>query len=136
MRKRVIKLLKSYYSITSNIDVRIDICTRLVLRMLDEDETVKVGSDGTCPANDSQSLKDLATKSLEELWFSVPQASAIKIKTQSSSTSTESKAQLLAKVSVIMGVSGSFRDRQSPLEDVLHKIVSNAENVDALDLKG
>ena len=70
---------------------------------------------------------------MEELWFSVTQSSAYR--GHSFSGSPESRGQLLAKVSVLMGVSGNFRDRQSPLEDVLYKIVSNAENAVALNLK-
>lgn len=42
VRKRVIKLLKVFYSVTNDTNRKIDICTKLVLRMLDEDETVKV----------------------------------------------------------------------------------------------
>lgn len=42
VRKRVIKLLKVFYSVTDDTSRKIDICTKLVLRMLDEDETVKV----------------------------------------------------------------------------------------------
>jgi len=54
VRKRVIKLLKSFYGVTDDNSRRIDIATRLVVpRMLDEDETVK----------------DLAIKTIEELWF-------------------------------------------------------------------
>ncbi|KAG6862886.1 radiation sensitive protein rad9, partial [Termitomyces sp. T159_Od127] len=51
VRKRVIKLLKSFYSVTEDTTRRIDIATRIVLRMLDEDETVR----------------DLALKTIEEL---------------------------------------------------------------------
>jgi hypothetical protein len=42
VRKRVIKLFKSIYSVESSNDRKIDMCARLVLRMLDEDDTVKV----------------------------------------------------------------------------------------------
>lgn len=38
----MIKLLKSFYAITGDMDRKIDICTKIVLRMLDEDDTVKV----------------------------------------------------------------------------------------------
>ena len=50
VRKRVIKLLKSFYA--SQMRTVVDIATQLVLRMLDEDETVK----------------DLAIKPIEDLW--------------------------------------------------------------------
>lgn len=48
--------------------------------------------------------------------------------------SFEKKSLLLTKVSVIMGVSGNFKDRQSPLEDMLHNIVSDEKAVDASSL--
>ncbi|TDL22099.1 hypothetical protein BD410DRAFT_770589 [Rickenella mellea] len=103
VRKRVIKLLKSFYGVTEDLNRRVDISTRLVLRMLDEDDTVK----------------DLAVKTLEELWFSNTSSS------KALADTPEAKQQMASKVSVIMGVSGNFKDRQSPLEDVLHKIVTD-----------
>ncbi|KAG6336273.1 hypothetical protein ID866_2827 [Astraeus odoratus] len=116
VRKRVIKLLKQYYGVVEDLDRRIDIGTKLVLRMLDEDDTVK----------------DLAIKTIEELWFQnvVPQAVPSRARLPSSSTQPHDKAALLCKVSVIMGTSAFFKDRQSPLEDLLHKIISNQSSND------
>ncbi|KAF5376813.1 hypothetical protein D9757_008902 [Collybiopsis confluens] len=110
VRKRVIKLLKAFYNVSDSVQRQTDISTKLVLRMMDEDDTVK----------------DLAIKSLEELWFpSSMQALPSALKgSKSTSTSNES---LQNKVAVIMAVSASFRDRQSPLEDLLHKIMSAKE---------
>lgn len=42
VRKRVIKLFKSIYLCEVSVTRKIDMCHRLVLRMLDEDDTVKV----------------------------------------------------------------------------------------------
>ena len=42
VRKRVIKLLRTFYSVSGQNERRVDICTKLVLRMNDEDDTVKV----------------------------------------------------------------------------------------------
>ncbi|KIK26649.1 hypothetical protein PISMIDRAFT_94435 [Pisolithus microcarpus 441] len=111
VRKRVIKLLKQYYGVTEDMNRRIDISTKLVLRMLDEDDTVR----------------DLAVKTIEELWFqsSALQTSPSKSRLHSTTTQLQDKVALLGKVSVIMGVSAFFKDRQSPLEDVLHKIIAN-----------
>jgi cohesin loading factor subunit SCC2 len=53
VRKRVIKLLRAFYDVTADRERRIDICSRIVLRMTDEDDGVK----------------DLAVKAVEELWF-------------------------------------------------------------------
>ena len=110
VRKRVIKLLKSFYGVTRDSEQQTDIATRLVLRMLDEDDTVK----------------ELAIKTLEELWFPtvVPLQSALKSK---SVNNVDDKSALLGKVSVIMAVSGHFKDRQSPLEEVLHKIMAGRQ---------
>lgn len=80
--------------------------------MLDEDDTVK----------------DLAIKTIEELWFPPsPLPSAMKGRPNAASSNTQDKAALLSKVAVIMGTSANFKDRQSPLEDVLHKIMADKE---------
>jgi cohesin loading factor subunit SCC2 len=42
---------------------------------------------------------------------------------------------LLLKVAVIMGVSGNFKDRQSPLEEILHRIMIEKEEGDASHLR-
>lgn len=119
VRKRVIKLLKSFYGVTDDNSRRIDIATRLVLRMLDEDETVK----------------DLAIKTLEELWFPpLALASALKSKTAAPSSNSHDKTALLSKVAVIMGTSANFNDRQSPLEDILHKIMVDKDGNEASSL--
>lgn len=117
VRKRVIKLLKQYYGVIEDLSRRIDICTKLVLRMLDEDDTVK----------------DLAVKTIEELWFSNSLGQAAPNSKSRLSSQPQNKAPLLDKVSVIMGVSVFFKDRQSPLEDLLHKIISN-QNANDLPL--
>ncbi|EJF61054.1 hypothetical protein DICSQDRAFT_170603 [Dichomitus squalens LYAD-421 SS1] len=101
VRKRVIKLLKAYYSVTEDRSARIDICTRIVLRMLDEDDTVK----------------DLAVKNMEELWFT---NAVLAVK-----STQDGKMELLTKVAIIMGVAAQFKDKQSPLEDLLHRIMAD-----------
>ncbi|KAI9448916.1 sister chromatid cohesion C-terminus-domain-containing protein [Russula earlei] len=122
VRKRVIKLLRAFYGVTDDIKRRTDICTKLVLRMFDEDDTVK----------------DLSIKTLEELWFTstVSQSALQKLRNGTQVPDQHDKTQLLNKVSVIMGVAASFRDRQSPLEDVLYKIMSSKDEVDAGQLHG
>jgi cohesin loading factor subunit SCC2 len=97
---------------------RVDIATRLVIRMMDEDESVK----------------DLAIKTIEELWFPpVPLPSAIKSR-GSMSSNTQEKSALLSKVAIIMATSANFKDRQSPLEDVLHKIIAEKEGHEGASL--
>lgn len=112
VRKRVIKLLKSFYAVTQNSAHHIDICTRLVLRMFDEDDSVK----------------DLAIKAIEELWFHDTTLE------KKSVPGNEDKSALLSTVAVIMGVSATFKDRQSPLEDLLHSIMAgkNADETSSL----
>jgi cohesin loading factor subunit SCC2 len=113
----VIKLLRAFHGVTDDIKRRTDICTKLVLRMFDEDDTVK----------------DLSIKTLEELWFSsvMSQPALQKLRGGGQGRPVlDDKVQLLNKVSVIMGVAANFRDRQSPLEDVLHKIMASKEDTE------
>ncbi|EDR13190.1 uncharacterized protein LACBIDRAFT_292430 [Laccaria bicolor S238N-H82] len=118
VRKRVIKLLKSFYAVTDDNARRVDIATRLVIRLMDEDESVK----------------DLAIKTIEELWFPpVPLPSALKSR-GSTSSNTQDKSALLSKVAIIMATSANFKDRQSPLEDVLHKIIAEKEGHEGASL--
>ena len=81
--------------------------------MLDEDDTVK----------------DLAIKTLEDLWFTDTPAVA-KPKSLTPLGNSD-KPDLFMKVSVIMGVSANFKDRHSPLEDLLHKLMSDKNGADA-----
>jgi cohesin loading factor subunit SCC2 len=108
VRKRVIKLLKGLYATITDTPRQVDIATRLVLRMADEDDSVK----------------DLAIKTVEELWF--PPVTPTK-----GISYTRDNPALTSKVVVIMGVSANFKDRQSPLEDILHKIISEKQENDA-----
>jgi cohesin loading factor subunit SCC2 len=41
------------------------------------------------------------------------------------------RLKLLSRVTVIMTVCGNFKDRQSPLDDILHKIVSAKDGAEA-----
>lgn len=108
VRKRVIRIMKNYYNITNDTSRQIEICARLTLRMLDEDESVK----------------DLAVKTIEELWFlSLPPLSVSKGR---GSNEIQTR-QANTNVAVIMGVSGLFKERQSPFEDLLHHIIAAAE---------
>ncbi|KAG8703668.1 Sister chromatid cohesion protein 2, partial [Ceratobasidium sp. 394] len=115
VRKRVIKLLKSLYSLTDNVARRMDICTKLVLRMLDED-------DG---------IKDLSISSIEELWFSDGNETNTNRRGTARENGANSSAYMTNKISVIMGVNANFRDRHSPLEDMLHEIIARKGDKDA-----
>ena len=86
------------------------------MRLHDEDDTVK----------------DLAIKTLEELWFPpLPLQSAMK---KSANQANQDKSGLLTKVSVIMGTAAYFNDRNHPLEEVLHKIMNGKEGNEAAGL--
>ncbi|KAG8907886.1 Sister chromatid cohesion protein 2 [Tulasnella sp. 403] len=123
VRKRIIKLLKMMYETSGNDQTRqVDICSKLVSRMSDDDDGVK----------------DLAVKTLEELWFgdttsaSLSEGKAGARSTQegmSNRWSAEDRAKSTAFV--IMSVAGYFGDRQSPLEDLFHQIASSKEGKDA-----
>lgn len=81
--------------------------------------------------DEDDSVKDLAVKSIEELWFpptSLP--SALKKSAPAATFNAHDKTALLSKVSVIMGTAANFKDRQSPLEDVLHKIMVDKEGAE------
>lgn len=78
--------------------------------MLDEDDTVK----------------DLATKTMEELWF----GSALP-RSKNGLSQAMDRVELQTKVAIIMGVASQFKDRQSPLEDMLHDIMNSKDSVDA-----
>jgi cohesin loading factor subunit SCC2 len=113
VRKRVIKLLKSFYYITDDTSRLVDISTRMILRMLDEDDGVK----------------ELATRTMEELWFK-DAPSVLTLTTKTSGSSTSRGNGVLAKVTVIMGVSANFKDRQSPFENLLRNIMANGEKAE------
>jgi cohesin loading factor subunit SCC2 len=110
-------LLRSIYETTKDIDRQIDICNKIVMRMFDEDETVK----------------DLAVKSIEEMWFSSPSSSQ-KPRSHPSETLGEDKEKMMDIVAVIMGVCTFFKDRQSPLEDMLHSIMNDKIGADVTEL--
>ena len=81
-------------SITEDLGRRVNICTKLVL--LDEDDTIK----------------DLAIKTIEELWFqNMPSQIVLPKGKPPSSSNTQDKAALLSKVSVIIGMSAYFKDK-------------------------
>lgn len=111
----MIKLLKSFYTVTSDTRRKTDIAVRMVCRMMDEDDTIK----------------ELATKTIEELWFpSTSQASTINTRNRlgisynNGQSSTHDRNAIMDKVTVIMGTAAQFKDRQSPLGDLLHKIMA------------
>lgn len=76
--------------------------------------------------DEDDSVKELATKTIEELWF--PSTASAPVTTRSKGTPANNplndKDAIQAKVTVIMGTAAHFRDRQSPLEDLLHKIMA------------
>ena len=107
----MIKLLKSFYEASDDTGHRIDICTKLTMRWFDEDP----------------SIKELAVKTLEELWFHDPSVAGPKRE--------RSKAEVFSAVAVIMGVLAGFRERQSPLEDILHKMMLEKQESDITFLR-
>ncbi|CCO30647.1 Protein rad9 AltName: Full=SCC2 homolog [Rhizoctonia solani AG-1 IB] len=115
VRKRVIKLLKNLYGLTDNHQRRVDICTKLVLRLFDED-------DG---------IKDLAISTIEELWFSDISESNSGKRAVGREVGASASGHMTSKISVIMGVNANFRDRHSPLEDMLHEIISRKNDKDS-----
>ena len=107
----MIKLLKSFYEASDDAAHRIDICTKLTMRWFDEDPNIK----------------ELAVKTLEELWFHDPSVVGQKRE--------RSKAEASSTVAVMMGVLAGFRERQSPLEDILHKMMLEKQESDIAFLR-
>ena len=60
-------------------------------------------------------------KTIEDIWFG-EQDCPPRENGRIISSPLNEKSRPLDKVSVIMGVSSQFRDRQSPLEELLHKV--------------
>lgn len=130
MRKRIIKLLKSLYETGGGGRPRqIDICTKLVSRMSDDDDSVKVmpGRSMSLSGCLPLSRKALAVKTLEELWLSSTSDAKAASSTNAQSliepnadSAPEERAKSVAFV--IMGVAANFGDRQSPLEDLFHQV--------------
>jgi cohesin loading factor subunit SCC2 len=91
--------------------------------MLDEDETIK----------------ELAMRMIEELWFrgaiAANAQSSTRTRVFASSGLAQDKAQLQSQVVVIMGpTAANFKNRQSSLEDIPHKIVSGKEGAEVTAL--
>lgn len=72
--------------------------------------------------DEDPSIKELAVKTLEELWFHDPSVAGPKRE--------RSKAETFSTVAVIIGVLAGFRERQSPLEDILHKMMFDKQEPD------
>ena len=72
--------------------------------------------------DEDPSIKELAVKTLEELWFHDPCTTGPKRE--------RCKADVTSTVAVIMGVLVGFRERQSPMEDILHKMMLEKQESD------
>jgi len=72
--------------------------------------------------DEDPSIKELAVKTLEDLWFHDPSVAGSKRE--------HNKAEASSTVAVIMGVLAGFRERQSPLEDILHKMMVDKQESD------
>ena len=120
----MIKLLKTLFDISADLERRSDICLRLVLRMLDEDETVKVCLVNELRFQFTHEIQDLAVRCLEELWFSDSKEDAARWRMNQNGpiTAYDVKAAFSMKISVIMSTTYKLRDRQL-MEDLLHDIV-------------
>lgn len=84
--------------------------------------------------DEDDTVKDLAVKTVEELWFQTPLPPSIMKSRNPMQTNPHDKGPLLSKVVVIMGVSSNFKDSQYPLEDLLHKIMADKQHSEASSL--
>ncbi|GAA5983631.1 hypothetical protein JCM10908_000358 [Rhodotorula pacifica] len=94
VRRRVVKLLKVLFGVIDDEATRVDICRKLVCRVLDED-------DG---------IKELAVDAIEELWFGAARK-----------THTTDSAQLAR---IITLTCGSAEDRPPPVDDAMRLIMA------------
>lgn len=108
MRKRVVKLLKQIYGLVDdNADsIKIDVCRKLISRVYDEDDNIKVRTRSLSFARLTRLAQDLAMDSIEDLWFS------------KASDATD----LRTKSAVIMSVTAPLKERPSPMEETLKHV--------------
>ncbi|GAA5873259.1 hypothetical protein JCM8547_008616 [Rhodosporidiobolus lusitaniae] len=96
VRRRVVKLLKLLYHVVKEEEHQIDICKRLVYRVMDED-------DG---------IKDLAVDTIEELWFGAR------------GKATQEDKDVAPLAHVILKTTGVFKDRAPPVDEALRLIMA------------
>ena len=77
--------------------------------------------------DEDPSIKELAVKTLEELWFNDPCVTGSKRE--------RCKADTTSTIAVIMGVLVGFRERQSPMEDILHRMMLEKQESDIASLR-
>ncbi|GAA5844746.1 hypothetical protein JCM11251_002267 [Rhodosporidiobolus azoricus] len=102
VRRRVVKLLRALYQVVEDESQRVDICKRLIYRVLDEDE----------------GIKDLAVEAIEDLWFSPSPKSASAARAQSGSDEVARLAQ------IVMQTTGVYKDRPPPVDQALKMIMA------------
>ena len=125
------------YDATSTTRNRqIDIAVKLVSRMSDDDDSVKVRKLSYCSTRALHKSQDLSVKSLEELWFAETKSTnpdrqngnrgrspVVENVDGDYRLSTEETYKGIA--AVITGVAMVLGDRHSPLEDFFHQVRNN-----------
>ncbi|KAG8678164.1 Sister chromatid cohesion protein 2 [Ceratobasidium sp. 395] len=81
--------------------------------------------------DEDDGIKDLSISSIEELWFSDGNETGTNRRSTARENGANGPGYMTNKISVIMGVNTNFRDRHSPLEDMLHEIISRKGDKDA-----
>ena len=86
--------------------------------------------------DEDDGVKDIAIKALEDMWFHNPTTAVASrgLRGSAGAPNPHDKTELLGKVAVIMGVCTNCKDRQSPLEDMLYKIMAEKSESDATQL--
>lgn len=87
-------------------NARIEICKKLVGRVNDEDDGVK----------------ELAATAVEEIWFSSKLASKRKGGDGEREATPVEKRETASKAHIMMAVAGSFREKPSPLEEIVRLV--------------
>lgn len=116
VRRRVIKLLKVLFNVLEDESARAEICRKIVCRVLDEDEGIKVcqrvgiRSDRHFLTWDFFAPQELAVDTVEELWFG--------------STKSGQPAETEQLARIITLTCGSAEERPPPVDEALRLIMA------------
>lgn len=129
VRRRVVKLLRALFSVVEQEAERVEICRKLVWRVSDDDDGIKVRLPVPTITRWTTALilsrpQELAVDTVEELWFSrtLPSTSRTIINGESQAEETTDKSGLAQLASIIMAVAGETRDRPPPVDEVLRMV--------------
>lgn len=126
VRKRVIKLLRSIYSVIEDDQQKTEICRRLLSRVKDDDDGIKVRCAPWPPATMHDKAQDLAVTAVEDIWFARNLPTTPRKARARSDVEIDvdvkpelAKYAVLGRSQIFMNLAASMRERGSPLEEML-----------------